>query len=527
MSTVGPAALDATATRLEGTGVRIVDAPVSGGAARAADGDLLVMVGGAESDVAASRPVLDALASSAPVVGPRPGDGQRFKIVNQLLCGVHIAAAGEALALADSMGLDLRQVHEVLGTGAAASFMFGDRGARMVDGAFDDVRSALTIFVKDMGLVAEAAAQVEQEVPLAASAQQLYQRGSALGWDRRDDSIVYEVLRERWREDTRSPHARLEGEPHRHERPSTWDSRSDPRLAGDAPLGILSTGACTRARLGRAHRRARRGPRRRRLVRPQPLRRVITRSASRLPGGRAPPRSTATRPTTTSDRGTPPTSTPPPADLFRRAGADYVVLTTKHHDGVTLWDAPGTGDRNTVHRGPQRDLVGEIATAVTEAGMRFGVYYSGGLDWHVRPTEPLVSGEDVHDLKRPRDDEYGKYCASHVRDLIDRYSPDVFWNDIGWPDENFHFEEGGLGQLLEHFYTARPEGLINDRFAGAHQDFVTTEYQAGEIPEGLPWENCRGVGLSFGYNQVEDDAQYMTGAQGAPRRRRGLQGRAG
>ena len=196
MSTVGPAALDATAARLEGTGVRILDAPVSGGAARAADGDLLVMVGGAESDVAAARPVLDALASNAPVVGPRPGDGQRFKIVNQLLCGVHIAAAGEALALADSMGLDLRQVHEVLGTGAAASFMFGDRGQRMVDGAFDDVRSALTIFVKDMGLVAEAADEVGQQVPLASSAQQVYRRGSELGWDRRDDSIVYRVLRE-------------------------------------------------------------------------------------------------------------------------------------------------------------------------------------------------------------------------------------------------------------------------------------------------------------------------------------------
>ncbi|MEV0867361.1 NAD(P)-dependent oxidoreductase [Brachybacterium paraconglomeratum] len=196
MSTVGPAALDATATRLAGTGVRIVDAPVSGGAARAADGDLLVMVGGAESDVAAARPVLDALASNAPVVGPKPGDGQRFKIVNQLLCGVHIAAAGEALALADSMGLDLRQVHEVLGTGAAASFMFADRGARMVDGAYDDVRSALTIFVKDMGLVAEAAEEVDQQVPLATAAQQLYQRGSELGWDRRDDSIVHEVLRE-------------------------------------------------------------------------------------------------------------------------------------------------------------------------------------------------------------------------------------------------------------------------------------------------------------------------------------------
>lgn len=83
----------------------------------------------------------------------------------------------------------------------------------------------------------------------------------------------------------------------------------------------------------------------------------------------------------------------------------------------------------------------------------------------------------------------------------------------GWPDENFHFEAGGLGELLAHFYTQRPEGLINDRFAGAHQDFVTTEYQAGEIPEDQPWENCRGIGLSFGYNQVEDASQYMTGAQ--------------
>ena len=188
MSTVGPAAVDAAAARLAPGPSRLVAAPVSGG-------DLLVMVGGAEADVAAVRPVLDALASNAPVVGPRPGDGQRVKIGNQLLCGVHIAAAGEALALADAMDLDLHQVHEVLGTGAAASFMFEDRGRRMVDGAFDDVRSALTIFVKDMGLVTETAAQVSQEVPLAASAQGLFRRGSELGWDRRDDSIVYQVLR--------------------------------------------------------------------------------------------------------------------------------------------------------------------------------------------------------------------------------------------------------------------------------------------------------------------------------------------
>ena len=197
MSTVGPAAIEQAVAGLDGITTHVVDAPVSGGAARAAKGDLLVMVGGAPADVERVRPLLDALASNAPVVGDRPGDGQRFKIVNQLLCGVHIAAAGEALALADRMGLDLTQVHDVLGTGAAASFMFGDRGQRMVDGAFDDVRSALTIFVKDMGLVSEAAREVGQEVPLTESAQRLYQRGSDLGYDRKDDSIVYEVLRGR------------------------------------------------------------------------------------------------------------------------------------------------------------------------------------------------------------------------------------------------------------------------------------------------------------------------------------------
>ncbi|MEE1618632.1 NAD(P)-dependent oxidoreductase [Brachybacterium sp. J153] len=196
MSTVGPAAVEGAVARLAGVTSRIVDAPVSGGAVRAATGDLLVMVGGAEADVAAVRPVLDALAANAPVVGPRPGDGQRFKIVNQLLCGVHIAAAGEAIALADRMGLDVRQVHEVLNTGAAHSFMFADRGGRMVEEAYDDVRSALTIFVKDMGLVTEAAAEVGQQVPLATAAQALYRRGSELGHDRRDDSIVREVLRE-------------------------------------------------------------------------------------------------------------------------------------------------------------------------------------------------------------------------------------------------------------------------------------------------------------------------------------------
>ena len=196
MSTVGPAAVESAAAQLASVTTHLVDAPVSGGVARASTGDLLVMVGGAAEDIDFVAPLLEAMASNWPVVGSRVGDGQRFKVVNQLLCGVHIAAAGEALALADSMGLDVEQCHQVLNTGAAHSFMFNDRGTRMVTEDFDNVRSALDIFVKDMGLVTDAARQVAQPVPLASAAEQLYVRGRREGLGRKDDSIVYQLLKD-------------------------------------------------------------------------------------------------------------------------------------------------------------------------------------------------------------------------------------------------------------------------------------------------------------------------------------------
>lgn len=197
MATVGVAPVQAAAAALAQHTTHVVDAPVSGGAARAAKGDLLIMVGGPAEDVATVQPLLDAMASSCPVVGHEVGDGQKFKIVNQLLCGVHIAAAGEALALADSMGLDIQQCHEVLNGGAAHSFMFKDRGSRMVTGNFESVTSALDIFVKDMGLVNAAARQADQPVPLASAAEQLYVRGRREGLGRLDDSVVYQMLRDR------------------------------------------------------------------------------------------------------------------------------------------------------------------------------------------------------------------------------------------------------------------------------------------------------------------------------------------
>jgi 3-hydroxyisobutyrate dehydrogenase/putative dehydrogenase len=195
MATVGPEAVISVAERFAEGGVAVVDAPVSGGTARAASGDLLVMVSGQQGPVARAQPVLSALARSAPVVGSSPGDGQRMKLVNQLLCGVHIAAAAEALAFAEALGLTAADCWRVLREGAAASFMLDDRGARMVEGQFEPARSALDIFVKDMGLVDVAAGQAGAAAPLAAAARRLYLRGHDLGLGRLDDSVLIDVLR--------------------------------------------------------------------------------------------------------------------------------------------------------------------------------------------------------------------------------------------------------------------------------------------------------------------------------------------
>ena len=196
MATVGPEAVAEVAARLGRGGVAVVNAPVSGGVRRAADGDLLIMVSGADDAVGRARPVLGALARSAPVVGPAPGDGQRMKLVNQLLCGVHIAAAAEALAFAESLGLDPGECWRVLRDGAAASFMFEDRGARMISGEIRDPRSALDIFVKDMGLVSAAAERAGAAAPLAAAARRLYEEGHERGLGRLDDAALIEVLRQ-------------------------------------------------------------------------------------------------------------------------------------------------------------------------------------------------------------------------------------------------------------------------------------------------------------------------------------------
>ena len=196
-STVGIEPVRQVAAQLAEVGLHLVDAPVSGGPVRAGNGTLLITVGATDEAFGKVAPVLEVLAGTLKRVGPRPGDGQAMKTVNQLLCGVHIAAGAEALALARALGLDPAAALETLGAGAAESFMLSDRGPRMLQ-AYDDggaeVRSRLDIFVKDMGIVTGAAKAVHLATPVAAAAEQLFLLGESRGLAASDDSAVITVI---------------------------------------------------------------------------------------------------------------------------------------------------------------------------------------------------------------------------------------------------------------------------------------------------------------------------------------------
>jgi 3-hydroxyisobutyrate dehydrogenase len=196
-STVGTESIPSTVDRLAEHGVGLVDAPISGGPVRAGQGDLLIVVGAEPAALEQARPVLELLASTLTVVGDKPGDGQALKTVNQLLCGVHIAAAAEALALADALGLDRAKTLSALEAGAAGSFMLSNRGPRILEAYTDEgaeVLSRLDIFVKDMGIVGKATRAAGLPSPIASAAEQLYLLGQAQGLGAADDSAVVKVL---------------------------------------------------------------------------------------------------------------------------------------------------------------------------------------------------------------------------------------------------------------------------------------------------------------------------------------------
>jgi len=227
------------------------------------------------------------------------------------------------------------------------------------------------------------------------------------------------------------------------------------------------------------------------------------------------------------------------AASFADAGARYVVLVTKHHDGFCLWPSSVENPHQKDWTSP-RDIVGELAQAVRAAGMRFGLYYSGGIDWTFN-REPLRTLADF--MGSTPGGDYPAYAQAQTRELIERYQPSILWNDISWPtglDEEL--------KLFADYYNTVPDGVVNDRWlpmtperAGLrdpavrkgldamlkermarettkgiipqlppHCDFRTPEYAAFETIQDKKWEATKGMSHSFGFNRNDTDADYET-----------------
>ena len=225
------------------------------------------------------------------------------------------------------------------------------------------------------------------------------------------------------------------------------------------------------------------------------------------------------------------------AKFFRNVGARYVVLTTKHHDGFLLYPSrhpnPNHPDYHAV-----RDIPLELKTALTEESLRFGTYYSGALDWTFTPTA-ITDAVDLITNGSPSA-EYGAYVDAHFHELIERYDPDVLWNDIGYPPM------GNPAAVIADFYNHNEEGVVNDRWSvsgkrlrkllqwkpirqvinnmamkmilkgesaapgSGHFDFRTPEYQQLAEATTYQWEACQGLGYSFGYNRMDDAETYLS-----------------
>jgi len=188
-ATMDPEVARRLAKQLEATGAHYLDAPISGGAQRAAQGELTILASGSALAFAKARPALDAMAAKLYELGDAAGQGAAFKMINQLLAGVHIAAASEAMTFAAKQGLDLQKVYEVITASAGNSWMFENRMPHVISGDYKP-RSAVEIFVKDLGIVQDMARSARFPAPLASAALQMFLMASASGMGRDDDASV-------------------------------------------------------------------------------------------------------------------------------------------------------------------------------------------------------------------------------------------------------------------------------------------------------------------------------------------------
>ena len=192
-ATMAPDAARGFEARAQAMGLSYIDAPVSGGAVRAAAGEMTIMASGAPAAFDRARPVLDAIAAKVYELGDSAGTGAAFKIVNQLLAGVHIAAACEAMTFAAALGLDLGRVYEVITASAGNSWMFENRVPHILDGDYAP-RSAVDIFTKDLGIVTDIGRGLKFPTPVASMALQMFVMTAAAGMGRDDDASVARMI---------------------------------------------------------------------------------------------------------------------------------------------------------------------------------------------------------------------------------------------------------------------------------------------------------------------------------------------
>jgi 3-hydroxyisobutyrate dehydrogenase len=192
-ATVSPEFADALGARLADMGLHLIDAPVSGGAAKAASGEMSVMASGDPALFERCDAVFKAICARLYRLGDKPGQGSKVKMINQLLAGVHIAAAAEAMALGLRAGVDPDALYEVISNSAGSSWMFQNRVPHILAGDYTPL-SAVDIFVKDLGIVLDYSKKSVFPLPLSATAHQMFMQASAAGHGREDDSAVIKMF---------------------------------------------------------------------------------------------------------------------------------------------------------------------------------------------------------------------------------------------------------------------------------------------------------------------------------------------
>jgi 3-hydroxyisobutyrate dehydrogenase len=192
-ATVAPEFAEALGARLQAMGLRFIDAPISGGAAKAATGEMSVMAAGAPDTFAVCEKLFDAICARLYRLGDQPGQGSKVKMINQLLAGVHIAAAAEAMALGLRAGCNPDALYEVISNSAGNSWMFTNRVPHILAGDYTPL-SAVNIFVKDLGIVLDYAKKSIFPLPLSATAHQMFMQASAAGHGQEDDSAVIKTF---------------------------------------------------------------------------------------------------------------------------------------------------------------------------------------------------------------------------------------------------------------------------------------------------------------------------------------------